>query len=394
MARIDRVEVTSFSVELRDFARRYTDDAVAGSLVYSPGALTRRPALLTRIHTEDGHVGEFAYWARPDTVEQAIDAARIAVGRHWHSREQIYRVARRQARPKHSYGLSWIDNALWDLAGKAWGASLTEMLGGFRTTIPCYVSCHNGDRLGSLSTKESVAEFFGGLQHQGVRGFKMHSWHEGDKWEEAENVAYLRSVLGDRTELMLDPACVFDSVSDAIFVGKAAQDAGFKWYEDPLRPLGVGAFPHKQLREALDIPILQTEHVPGPEAKADFLLGGGTDLLRVDAQLDLGVTGCLRTIKFAEALGVNVEVHGPSPVHRHLIAAMQNTTWYEIANTSPAMSDPSPAIYTCGYDDDLASIAADGTVAVPSGPGIGVEYDTELIEKQILRSQTVTASDV
>src|SRR5699024_3041915 len=253
------------------------------------------------------------------------------------------------ARPKHSYGLSFIDNALWDLAGKAYESSLSELLGGYKTDIPTYVSCHNGDRQGSLSTKEDIAEFFGDIKNKGVGAFKMHSWHEGDKREEAQNVEYLRSQLGNDVDLMLDPACVFDSVGDAIYVGKACEDAQFKWYEDPLRPLGIGAFAHRQLRDALDIPLLQTEHIPSPEEKADFLLAGGTDLLRVDANYDLGISGSLRTIKFGETLGVNVEVHGPAPVHRHLIAAMQNTVSYEIANVSPHMSDPSPAIYTCGY---------------------------------------------
>jgi len=388
MSVIDRIDITTFALDCPNFAKNYAYP-ISGSLVYEPGATSQRRGLLVQVHTDDGLVGEYADFTMTGTPEQTVDAARSALGHAWHERELIYRKARRAARPAHSYGLSFLDTALWDLAGKAYNAPLYQLLGGFRTEIPAYFSCHNGDRKGNLSSKEAVVEFAKAPLELGFRGFKMHSWHEGDKWEEAENVAFLRKSLGGRVELMLDPACIFDSLSDAIFVGKACQDAGFKWYEDPLRPLGIGIHAHRQLREALDIPILQTEHVAGPEAKADFLLNGGTDLLRVDLRYDLGVTGCLKTIRFAESLGVNVEAHGPSPVHRHLISAMQNTAWYEVANISPAMDDPSPLIYACGYNDNYRSISKDGTLPVPNKPGVGVEYDHDLIEKHKIATVTV-----
>lgn len=390
MSRIQQIDITTFSLPCQDFAKDFAYP-VSGSLVYQPGAVSSRAALWVRVRTEDGVVGEFADFCFPGVPQQAVEAARAAVGHAWHERELIHRKARRAARPAHSYGLSYLDNALWDLAGKVQGASLAQMLGGHRREIPAYFSCHNGDRKGNLPSKQAVAEFAREGIALGFGGFKMHSWHEGDKWEEAENARYLREQLGDRVELMLDPACVFDSLADAIFVGKALQEARFKWYEDPLRPLGIGIHAHRQLREALDIPILQTEHVAGPEAKADFLLNGGTDLLRVDARYDLGVTGCLKTIRFAECLGVNVETHGPSPVHRHLVAAMQNTVWYEVANVSPAMSDPSPLIYTCGYNDDFRSISPQGTLPVPQGPGIGVSYDEALIARSQPETVTIRA---
>ncbi|WP_223252235.1 hypothetical protein [Paracoccus mutanolyticus] len=53
-----------------------------------------------------------------------------------------------------------------------------------------------------------------------------------------------------------------------------------------------------------------TEQPPQPEAKADFFLNGGTDLLRHDVHYDLGITGALKTIHFAESVGTTVEMHG------------------------------------------------------------------------------------
>ncbi|MFE4057316.1 enolase C-terminal domain-like protein [Streptomyces sp. NPDC059096] len=395
MSLVDKVEIIQFNEDEPDYTRDFSSEDRSGSWYYTPGSTGSRGSLMVRVHTEDGLTGEYAYHATGGiSAIQAVDVARLLVGRDWQHRERLYRTARRAARPVHNYGLSFVDNALWDLAGKAYGASLTELLGGWRDRVRAYASTVNADRAGSLSTTGQIVDFFAELQQAGWTGFKMHSWHEGDKWEEAENVRRMREVLGERAELMLDPACVFDSLSDAIFVGKACQDAAFRWYEDPLRPIGVGAHQHRALREALDIPILQTEHVAGPEAKADFLLAGGTDLLRVDAHYDLGVTGSLKTIRFAESLGVNVEVHGPSPVHRHLVASLQGTSLYEVANVSPHHPNPSPHIYTCGYTDDWTSIGEDGTLAVPAGPGIGVSYDLDLIKKLSVATWTVTGDGV
>jgi L-alanine-DL-glutamate epimerase-like enolase superfamily enzyme len=388
MAVIDKVEVKRFYAEVENFERDYTDDVAAGTMMYRKGAVLKRPCLMIRVHSE-GHVGEYANWAPSGSWDTAVASAKMALGRDWREREGIWRAGRRANRPGNPYGLSFVDIALWDLAGKVYGASLSDMLGGFRKEIRAYASCNNGDRQGNLSSKEDVADFFLGLKQRGWRGFKMHSWNDGDRNEEAENVLHMRDSLGAEVDLMLDPACVFDSLSDAIYVGRACSEAAFRWIEDPLRPIGLGAYQHKKLREAISIPVLQTEHVAGPEAKADFLLAGGTDLLRADCHYDLGVTGCLKTLGFGESLGVSVEFHAPSPVHRHLVAAQQSETMYEVANVSPAMDDPSPPIYTCGYSDNISAISAKGTLPVPTGPGVGVAYDHDLIRTNMLHEETL-----
>lgn len=389
MARIKRVEIIRFYVEIKDFDRDYTSDVVAGTMAYRDGAVLKRPLLMVRITDADGVTGEYANWSPSGAWDSAVSSGKMALGRDWTERERIWRSARRANRPSNPYGLSFVDIALWDLAGKAWNASLSHMLGGWRKAVRAYASCNNGDRSGNLSSKEAVAEFFGELKKRGFTGFKMHSWNEGDTREEIANVLNMRKALGDDVELMLDPACVFDNLHDAIQVGKACTEARFRWIEDPLRPIGLGAYQHKKLREAIGIPVLQTEHVAGPEAKADFLLAGGTDLLRADVHYDLGITGSLKTIHFGECLGVSTEIHAPSPVHRHLVACQQAETMYEVANVSPRMDDPSPLIYTCGYSDNISAISTDGTLPVPQGPGVGVSYDWELIRRNLLQEEVL-----
>jgi L-alanine-DL-glutamate epimerase-like enolase superfamily enzyme len=180
---------------------------------------------------------------------------------------------------------------------------------------------------------------------------------------------------------MIDPACELRTFADALYVGRACDEASYFWYEDPFRDSGTSAFAHKKLRGMIKTPILQTEHVRGVEPKADFLIQGGTDFLRSDPEYDMGITGAMKIAHLAEAFGVDVEIHACGPAHRHCMAATRNSNYYELALVGPDTPNAVPPVYKCGYSDQLDAIGKDGCVPVPTGPGLGVEYDWEFIGK-------------
>jgi hypothetical protein len=60
------------------------------------------------------------------------------------------------------------------------------------------------------------------------------------------------------------------------------------------------------------------------QAKADFALADATDFLRVDPEYDQGITGAMKTAHLAEALGLDIEVHGCGPAHRHTFGESLN----------------------------------------------------------------------
>jgi L-alanine-DL-glutamate epimerase-like enolase superfamily enzyme len=276
-------------------------------------------------------------------------------------------------------GLGHIDIALWDLYGKRVGLPVSALLGGWRKRLPAYASTMHGDRNGCLSTPDDFADFAEACYALGYRAFKMHGWYEGDVAEESATIRLLGNRVGSRMALMLDPACHIRTFADAVAVGRACDDAGFRWYEDPYRDSGVSAFGHKKLRELIHTPLLQTEHVRGIEPKADFILAGGTDLLRADPEYDLGITGTMKIAHLAEALGVDVEIHASGPAHRHCMAAIRNTSFYEVALVGPRARNPLPPVYASDYSDDLEAVGADGCFPVPDGPGLGVIYDWDWI---------------
>jgi L-alanine-DL-glutamate epimerase-like enolase superfamily enzyme len=138
-------------------------------------------------------------------------------------------------------------------------------------------------------------------------------------------------------------------------------------------------------------PILQTEYLRGFETKADFLIAGGTDMLRSDPEYDLGITGAMKIAHLAEAFGIDVEIHACGPAHRHCMAATRNTNFYEIALVGPDCPNAVPPVYTCGYSDQLDAVDADGTVPVPTGPGLGVSYDWDYIRRHETARQVFEA---
>ena len=225
----------------------------------------------------------------------------------------------------------------------------------------------------------------------GYRGFKVHGWGTGDAAKEAETVRLLGSEVGGRMALMTDPCCSLLTYADALMVGKACDEAGFFWYEDPFMDSGISAHAYRRLREAIRTPLLITEHVRGLEAKADFIVAGGTDFLRVDPEYDFGITGSMKTAHLAESFGMDVEIHGVGPAHRHCMAAIRNTNFYEMLLVSPTNPNLTAPVYACGYDDQLESIDAGGCVTVPDGPGLGVVYDWEFIERHRLNLYVETA---
>lgn len=348
-----------------------------------PGVRTTRTRLGVAIETVDGSRGEYI-GGRSDTYLHAKFLAKWILGMDAFGREQIYEIARRYLRKEDRIGACQIDNALWDLAGKRTGASVTQMLGGKPRRLPAYASTWFAGPGGGLSSPEAFAEFAEECYGIGYRSFKMHGWTDGDTQNDVNAILALGKQVGGRMALMHDSACHLKTFGDAVVVGKACDEAGFFWYEDPYSDGGLAGHAHRRLREMIKTPILLGEHVRGVEAMANLVLLDGTDFVRADPDLDIGITGTMKIAHFAEAMGLDVELHGNGPAHRHCMAAIRNTNFYELAMVGPSRGQAVGTVYACGYSDTLDSVGADGCFAVPEGPGLGVQYDWEFVNRNLI----------
>jgi L-alanine-DL-glutamate epimerase-like enolase superfamily enzyme len=212
----------------------------------------------------------------------------------------------------------------------------------------------------------------------GYKAFKIHGWGDGPIAREVENILGVRERVGADMALMIDPACEYENFAETLAVGQACDEANFFWLEDPYKDGGVSQFAHRKLRQMIKTPILATEHIRLLEQHVDFIVADATDFVRAGAHEDGGITGAMKIAAASEGFGLDVELHGPGPVHRHIMSAIRNTNWYELGLIHPMVRSTKHPVYM-NYNDDLDGIDSDGNVYAPEGPGIGVEIDWEYV---------------
>jgi L-alanine-DL-glutamate epimerase-like enolase superfamily enzyme len=369
--RITKIEIVVFDRQIQDMGTDYN----GFNLVYEKGNVYNTHASILRIHTDIGVIGESTAGR-----ELAANIVRYLLGKNPFEREKNYNDLKRGLRHTDRTAIGSIDVALWDFAGKALEVPIYRLLGGYKKTIPAYASTYHGDENGGLSTPEAFADFAEQCHALGYRAFKIHGWGNAPIEREVANIHAVGQRVGDRMRLMVDPACELETWADALSVGKACDAENFFWLEDAYKDGGVSIFGHRKLRELIKTPLLQTEHIFGLEQHVDFIVNGGTDFVRTGTYEDGGITGAMKVAHAAEGFGLDVEFHGGGLAHRHCIAAVRNTNYYELGLVHPKIRQTKPPIYPPEFTDELENIDSNGHVAVPQGPGLGVELNWDYID--------------
>ncbi|MEM7534056.1 MAG: enolase C-terminal domain-like protein [Chloroflexota bacterium] len=374
---INRIEIHEFWHEVTELGVDYN----GFNSVYEPGARREMTRFALKIGTTLGIDGILVGGGTAEMGELRM-YANYLLGKNALEREKIYNDVKRALRKYDRMSMGLVDICLWDIAGKLYNAPIYELIGGWRTKLPSYASTYHGDQQpDGLSSPEAYADFAEQCLEMGYPAYKIHGWGDAPIRQEVATVLEVGRRVGDRMDLLIDPACEYNTFADAWKVGRACDEAGFMWLEDPFKDGGVSQYAHRKLRQMIKTPILQCEHVRGIEPKADFLIAEATDFMRVDPLYDGGITGGLKIAHIAEGFGVDAEVHAPGPAQRHLMAALRNSNYYEMALVHPKVPSINAVLYADGYDDGLDAVDANGCVDVPAGPGLGVTYDWDLIER-------------
>jgi len=351
------------------------------NLVYTPGNEIERKGFIIRIFTDAGLIGEYAGGSAAEYSTLPM-FAHYLIGKNALERERIYTDVKRALRQVARIGMAPVDNALWDLAGKTFNAPICKFLGGYKPSVPCYASTYHGDdQKDGLSSPEAYADFAQQCLEMGYPAFKIHGWGNAPIAQEIATVHAVGKRVAGKMDLMLDPACEYITFGDALKVGWACDEQRFFWYEDPYRDGGISQFAHRKLRQLIKTPLLMTEHVRTLEPHVDFALAEATDFVRGDVGYD-GITGVIKLAHACEALGIDIELHGPGPAQRQCMAAIRNTNYYEMGLLHPHVPGSHPEfLYKDGYRDTLGAIDEKGHVPVPQGPGLGVEIDWDWVDK-------------
>lgn len=368
---ITKIESVSFETTLHDLGRDYN----GFNLVYEPGSTLTATHSVLLIHTSEGVVGETL--AGGDCFATLPIYAHYLIGKNALERELIYQDVKRALRQMARIGLAYVDIALWDIAGKLYDAPIWELLGGHIRPLKCYASTPHGDHNGGLDSPEAYADFAEQCLEMGYPAFKIHGWGQTTPEAEIAAVHAVGQRVGQKMDLMLDPACELETFADTIKVGRACDDERFYWLEDPYKDGGISQFAHRKLRQIIQTPLLMTEHVRTLEPHVDFALAEATDFVRGDIGYD-GITGVMKLAHAAEGLGIDIEFHGPGPAQRHCMTSVRNTNYYEMGLVHPKCAGTVTQVHT-DYRDGLNAIDENGCVYAPEGPGLGVTLDWEHI---------------
>ncbi len=261
----------------------------------------------------------------------------------WH---RVWELDRIEEFPLYVLGL--VDVALHDLAGKALGVPVYELLGAYRTEIPAYASTV------TFSSVEEYLDVADQCLALGYPAIKLHAW--GDARRDAALAVALRAHVGEEVDLMYDGSAGFD-LPDSIYLGRALADADYRWYEEPMREFSVTAY--KWLSERVDVPLLVAETSDGAHMNTgDFIASGCAAYVRTSTGLKGGFTGAMRIAHTADSFRLRAEVHGGGLPNIHLCMAIPNTTYYEsLVMQNPVVQDP--------------AVDAHGLVHAPTEPGVG-----------------------
>jgi L-alanine-DL-glutamate epimerase-like enolase superfamily enzyme len=374
--RISEVEIHEFTYELPGVG------SAGGNWVYDPEARREPPGFVLTIRTADGTEGHYrGFMFTPPMVAQiGMVAEEHLLGRDPLEREGIWTDLWRALRHTDHLGLGPIDVALWDLAGKHHGASVSTLLGGYRDRLPTYASTFFVDEEpDGLDTPEAFADYAEACLGRGYDGFKFHCHPDSRPAFDIAICEALDERVGGELDLMIDSSSLYRTYADAIQVGRAVDDLEFFWYEDPLCDGGVSGAMTRKLVEELGTPVLGLEHVrTGPFGTTDHLRDGSADFVRSSAHLDGGITGVMKTANAVESFGLDVELLLGGPAHAHAMSAMRNSSYFEHGLLHPEVE----WLHDQGFEGTPEALAADGTMRVPDGPGLGVGIDWEFLEER------------
>jgi L-alanine-DL-glutamate epimerase-like enolase superfamily enzyme len=327
--------------------------------------------VLARIGTSDGVQG-FGYvvYPRPDLMTAIGHAAR-ELGEHLIGMSVLEPEAawERLARRGDWVGpggflhiaLAPLDVALWDAAGKTIGQPLHRLLGGFRDRLPCYAS----DGMWYSLPPDQLAAAARRHVDDGFGAVKLRLGKEAAPELEARRVRAVREAVGPDVRIMVD-ATESWTLTQARRTGRALQEAGIAWLEDPVHHLDLAGL--AQLRRELEVPITGGEHLYHLDAFRTLLEARAVDVVILDLARVGGITPWRKIAALAHAHHVPVCGHVVPEIQVHLLTAIPNGHLVEYVPRSAGILTAMPRL-------------EGGNLVAPSGPGLGLELNDSAVRR-------------
>jgi galactonate dehydratase len=347
-----------------------------------------RNQLVVKVETDEGiyGLGESGLSGREMAVVGAINHYRewligrdpMRMGALW---QEMYRSQYFEGGRVLTAAIAAIDIALYDIAGKALGVPVYQLLGGKqREWIPCFATM-GGSSLEEMVEKAKLLVSNGWNVIRTTPNYRGDQGENGNTWEPWESIGVTAAWLTKvREAIGPEPVLGIDyhhrlSVAEAASFCQRMPTGTLDFLEEPIRDETPEAY--EALRTMTGVPFAIGEEFSSKWQFLPYIERGITNYARVDVSNVGGLTESMKVAAMAEAHYIDLMPHNPlGPICTaatvHLAAAVPNFAWLEVRS--------SPTEAGQFYDPDWFPVQAqqDGArYIVPDAPGLGVEFNEE-----------------
>lgn len=350
-----------------------------------------RNQLIVKVETDEGIYGwgESGLSGREQAVAGALRHYRefllgkdpMQIGRIW---QEVYRSQYFEGGRVLTAALAAIDIALYDIAGKALGVPVYQLLGGKqRDWIPCFATT-------GANSAEQLIENAQLLLAHGWNVIRTGHGYSGDRsnpeiWEPWESIGItakwltqLREAIGPEPILGIDYHHRLSVAETASFCQRMPSGT-LDFLEEPIRDETPEAY--ESLRTLTNVPFAIGEEFASKWQFLPYIERGITQYARIDVCNVGGLTESMKVAAMAEAHYIDLMPHNPlGPVCTaatvHLAAAVPNFSWLEVR-----VSPTEPGKF---YDPEWFPVQAElqgSRYLVPEAPGLGVEFNEERAQR-------------
>ena len=332
--------------------------------------------LFLKIHTDAGIVGlgEPITEGRAKTCAAAVEEMSHyligkdprAVVHHW---QALYRHAFYRGGPILTSALSGIDQALWDIKGKALGVPVYELLGGpTRNRIRVYAHAGSPESIRERAAQGFTAFKTGPFKRRPARIVETKGFID----RAAERFAALREAAGPEADVGIDFHGAISPQTAKVLI-KAIEPYQPMFIEEPVQCQNVDVM--AEMARSTHIPIATGERIFTKWGFREILEKGAASILQPDLCHAGGITEVRLIAGMAEAYYAAIAPHNPlGPIS--LAAGIQ------LAASIPNFLCQEQVSLGEGYLKK-PFVVRDGYIDLPTGPGLGIELDENALAGKI-----------
>lgn len=288
----------------------------------------------------------------------------------------------------YPYAKCAVELAAYDLAGRRAGLPVHALLGGrARTRIPV---THSIGLIGFAEAEGETAK----VAAEGIRTIKIKIGV--DPKRDVEMVRLIRSAVGPDVELCVDANEGYKTPGEAIRCIRQMEQYGIKYAEQPV--MGIARM--AEVARGIDTPVMADESAWNAHDVIEIIERRAAEIVSIYTTKPGGLYRAMEVAAVCRAAGIICNVNGSvetgvgNLANLQLAAAAQAVTLSCVVPVSTPAEEQHGQVAGIYYTDDLLSRGmklTEGTIELPSGPGMGIDVDPSKLGKYSVKDEGVHA---